>query len=81
MGPETAHGHLKQPFHVATFFEVNSKLYYYTQNLDTKFWYIQELLPGGRMGKKTTNGTWRNSYDVLFVSKISDKSYIFAKSY
>src|SRR5436305_2507593 len=55
---------------IAISYQINEKTYYYSHNKTDRTWYIQELLKGGKFGKKTSSGTLKNPYHILFTFTI-----------
>lgn len=84
MGTETANGDtsVHEGTYEATFpFSIGGKQFYYRQNLKNNHeWFIQELLPDGKMGKQTANGQWKKSYSVVFPFSIDEKQYFYGQS-
>ena len=40
--------------------------FFYAQNLSNNHWFLQRLLPNGKMGVETDNNDWANPYAVVF---------------
>ncbi|CAH2904550.1 MAG: hypothetical protein PCALPYG08_7418, partial [uncultured Paraburkholderia sp.] len=66
IGEETANGRWNNAYGVQFSFSIDGRVFFYGQNLSTNYWFIQELLPGGKMGNETANGRWNNAYGVQF---------------
>lgn len=50
MGVETANGSWSNAYLVQLPFSIGGRQFFYGQNQATRYWFIQELLPGGKMG-------------------------------
>ena len=77
MGSETDTGYWNNPYKVQFPFVINGKQYFYGQNTYSYYWFIQELLPGGKMGCETDNGHWNNPYEVQFPFKVNGQQYFY----
>ncbi len=66
MGPETAHGSWNNPYASQFPFTVGGRQFFYGQNRNNNYWFIQELLTDGKMGDETDNGTWKFAYKSQF---------------
>jgi hypothetical protein len=45
----------------------------------TRRWFIQKVLPGGKVGDETDSGTWIGTYQVQFPYTIHGKQYFYAQ--
>lgn len=79
MGAQTDSGHWDNAYHVLYSFSVGNQHYFFGHNLDTKYWFIQELLPGGEMGSETDQGHWATRYAVQFPFNIGGTQYIYGQ--
>ena len=44
---------------------------------NSKEWFVQELLPGGKLSGEIDQGSWNNAYHVQFPFSVNDKQYIY----
>ena len=61
-------------------YSVGGNQFFYSQNLLTKKWSIHELLPGGKMGARTANGSWGFSYRVQFPVEIGIQVFVYGQN-
>lgn len=80
MGNETANGRWDNPYAIQFTFSIAGRQFFYGQNLKTHYWFIQELLPGGKMGQETANGRWDNSYAVQFAFSVGGRQYFYGQN-
>ena len=85
MGPkETASGYWNNLYEVQYPISVGDKQYFFgqhqTNNNKPKYWFIQELLPGGKMGEQTDSGYWRNFYKSQFSFTVENRAFIYGQS-
>jgi hypothetical protein len=81
MGGQTDSGHWKNSYAVQfPFVTIDERQFFFGHNLNNDYWFIQELLPGGRMGKETDHGSWRNPYEVMFPFTIQGRTFCFGHS-
>jgi hypothetical protein len=80
MGTETADGHWNNPYAVQFPFSISGRQFFYGQNLDTNYWFIQELLTDGKMGSETADGHWNNPYAVQFPFSIGGRQFFYGQS-
>lgn len=64
MGAQTANGSWARSYPAQFTFSIGGKEFLYGQCQSDQYWFIQELLPGGKMGSVTDSGTWDYSYAV-----------------
>jgi hypothetical protein len=79
MGAQTDSGHWNNSYHILYSFSIGNQNYLFGHNLDTKYWFIQELLPGGKMGSETDQGHWSNPYTAQFPFTIGGTQYIYGQ--
>lgn len=65
-------------FEVSFPFSIDSIQYIYYQRISNAHWFIQELLPGGKLGKETDEHVWNNLYHVQFPFSIAPNQYFYA---
>ena len=80
MGPETDHGYWKNPYATQFPFTVNGKQFFYGQNQNTNYWFIQELLSDGKMGPETDHGKWRFAYGTQFSFTIGNRVFFYGQN-
>ncbi|GAA3276833.1 hypothetical protein [Streptomyces lavendulae] len=62
-------------------FDMDDDQYFYGHDVDSKRWFIQKLLPGGKMGSgEAASGTWDQPYSVQFPFELDGRQYIFSHS-
>lgn len=77
IGPKVGEG-ISYGFEVDFPFSIDSVHYIYYQRVSNSYWFIQELLVGGRMGRVTDEHVWNNLYQVQFPFSIGSKQYFYA---
>lgn len=80
MGEETANGRWNNPYAVQFTFSIAGRQYFYGHNPQSKYWFIQELLPGGKMGQETANGHWNNPYAVQFAFSVGERQFFYGQN-
>jgi len=80
MGKKTDSGHWNNPYGVMFPFTIDNRQYFLGQNQSTKYWFIQELLPNGKMGKETDSAHWNNPYGVMFPFTIDNRQYFLGQN-
>ena len=80
MGEETAHGFWNNPYAAQFPFSVGGRQFFYGQNEKNNYWFIQELLPGGKMGSETDNGTWKFFYKSQFAFTINNRVFFYGQN-
>ncbi|KAF5585161.1 hypothetical protein FPCIR_8429 [Fusarium pseudocircinatum] len=76
MGSQTDSGHWNNADHVMYAFSVGNKDYLFAHNITTFYWFIQELLPDGKMGGETQQDHWATRYGAQLPFTIGDTQYI-----
>ncbi|KLO87721.1 Uncharacterized protein LW93_10057 [Fusarium fujikuroi] len=79
MGSQTDSGHWNNAYHVMYAFSVGNKNYLFAHNIATLYWFVQELLPGGKMGSETDQGHWATRYAAQFPFNVGDTQYIYGQ--
>ncbi|CAJ0835399.1 6171_t:CDS:10 [Entrophospora sp. SA101] len=54
------------------------KAYYFGHNVDSNYWFIQELLEGGKLGLEVCNGHWEAPCHILIPFKIKDRDFFYS---
>ena len=80
VGATTADGKWDNPYGVHFHFNIAGKNFTYGQNLRNYDWFIQELLPGGKLGMETASGIWKNPYAVQFPFQIGGRQFFFGQN-
>ncbi len=80
MGPETDHGSWSNPYAAQFPFAGGGRQFFYGQNEKNRYWFIQELLPGGKMGAETANGTWKFFYKVQFSFTVGGRVFFYGQN-
>lgn len=65
-------------FEVSFPFSVDLIQYIYYQRISNGHWFIQELLPAGKLGKETDEHFWNYLYEVQFPFSIGTNQYFYA---
>lgn len=82
MGEETDHGYWNEFYFVQFPFFVDGRTFFYGQSLtlaDGFNWFIQELLPNGKMGQETDQGTWRQCYAAQFSFYLNGEPFFYGQ--
>ncbi|KAK2765264.1 hypothetical protein CKAH01_15703 [Colletotrichum kahawae] len=79
MGAQTDSGHWNNAYHVLYPLSIGNQQYFFGHNLETNYWFIQELLPGGKMGSETDQGHWATRYAAQFPFTIGGTQYIYGQ--
>jgi len=77
MGSETANGTWNNAYAVQFPFTIGDRTFLYGQNQATAYWFIQELLPYGKMGSETDNGHWSKAYHIQFPFSIGGEVFYY----
>ncbi len=80
MGSETDNGSWNNPYATQFQFTVGGKQYFYGQNEKNCYWFIQELLPDGKMGAETDNGTWKYFYEAQFSFEVGGRTFFYGQN-
>lgn len=80
MGLETDNGHWSNPYEVQFPFVIDGEQYFFGHNTHSNYWFIQKILPGGKMGSESDNGHWKNPYKVQFPFKINNTQYFLGQN-
>lgn len=80
MGPETDNGHWLSLYQVQFPYSIAGQQYFYGQDMEARKWFIELLLPGGKMGKELQNGTWAGAYQVQFPFALGGQQYFHGQS-
>lgn len=84
MGSQTDYGNWNNAYEIGfSFSDNNGRQFFYAQRNgpDGPSWFIQELLPGGKMGAETDHGTWQNYYRFAFHFSIDGRKFFYAQAH
>lgn len=80
MGAETANGSWNNPYACQFPFTVGGRQFFYGQNRNNNYWFIQELNSDGTMGAETDNGSWKYFYQVQFAFTVGGKTFFYGQN-
>lgn len=66
IGAQTDSGSWNNYYAILFPFNIQGRVFLFGHNIETCYWFIQEVENGGKLGRETSNGHWNNAYDVLF---------------
>lgn len=68
-------------FSVAFPFLIGGRQFFYVQSLTKDpYWFIRELLPGGKMGAETDSGKFGDPYEIGTPFTVGDRQFFYGKS-
>ena len=80
MGPQTDNGPKNNPYATQFPFAIGGRQFFYGQNANDRSWFIQELLPGGKIAPKTDWGTWKFFYAVQFAFTVGNSVFFYGQN-
>lgn len=80
MGKETDSGHWQNCYAIQFTFTIDGETYLYGYNIDTRYWFIQRLLEGGKMGLETDADFMDVHRQVQFPVSTGTRLFLFGRT-